>query len=170
MSEVAATVPTVTYADRHLSVPGVIAVGGRQIKRYHVNVEPTEIETAIQDAAYAFLPQLLPALDETPGAAFTIVHRGSAGAFIDAFTWVWDNVIECHTAAAGVPSIGCPDYDVTHFAPLARPWIGCVWELAPFEHERAAWVRHLLATDTPDLDAYLTDSFAAGAVGLARMT
>ena len=157
-----------TYADRHLTVPGVIDVAGRRIKRYHVNVTPTEIAPAIQQAAYAFLPELLADADDTPAAAFTILHRGGDGAYLNAFSWVWDNVLECHTAAAGVPFIGCPDTDLTHFAPLPKPWIGCVWELPPLEHERAAWVRHLLATDRPDLDAYLADTFAPGPVGLAR--
>jgi hypothetical protein len=40
---------------------------------------------------------------------------------------------------------------------LGKPWIGCVWELAVLEHERAAWVRHILSPATPDLDGYLND-------------
>ncbi len=74
-----------------------------------------------------------------------------------AYSWVWDNVLEYHTAAAGVPFLGCPDEDPTHFIELERPWIGCVWELAPLEHERAAWVKHLLS-GAPDLAAYLADT------------
>lgn len=61
--------------------------------------------------------------------------------------------------------LGCPDRDPTHFVPVERPWIGCVWELPPIQHERDAWVRHLLAPDTPDLDAYLVDSLAEGTTG-----
>jgi hypothetical protein len=34
----------------------------------------------------------------------------------------------------------------------------CAWDLAVIGHERAAWVRHVLArAQGPDLDAYLAD-------------
>jgi hypothetical protein len=45
---------------------------------------------------------------------------------------------------------------------LDRPWIGCIWELPPFGHERSASVRHVLDTDRPDLDGYLADVYPDG--------
>ena len=35
--------------------------------------------------------------------------------------------------------------------------IACVWDLSVVAHERAAWIRHVLASPAPDLDAYLAD-------------
>ncbi len=64
--------------------------------------------------------------------------------------------------------IGNVDRDPTHFAVLDRPWIGCIWELPPFGHERSAWVRHLLDTDRPDLDGYLADMYPDGPAGPAN--
>jgi hypothetical protein len=61
--------------------------------------------------------------------------------------------------------LGCPDKDPTHFMVLDRSWIGCVWELPPIQHERDAWVRHLLAPDVADLDGYLTDAMPPGRTG-----
>ncbi len=122
-----------------------------------MNSQDAEIEPAIQDAAYAYLPDLLAELDETPPAAFVVLHRSPDGAYLNAYSWVWDNVIECHTAAAGVPFLGCADRDPTNFSQLTKPWIGCVWELPPLAHERSAWVKHMLAPDQGDLDAYLAD-------------
>ena len=84
---------------------------------------------------------------------------------IGVIKWVWDNVLEVHSAAAGEPFLGCPDRDPTHFVELVKPWVGCVWELAPFGHERSAWVRHLLAPERPDLDGYLADFFPEGPAG-----
>ncbi|GII63388.1 hypothetical protein Skr01_34730 [Sphaerisporangium krabiense] len=154
------------FTEGFLRVTGTIDVAGRHVKRYHVSTLDAEIEPEVQRAAYAFLPRLLPGPDETPPAAFTVLHRGSGGAcYLNAYTWVWDNVLECHTAAAGVPFLGCADTDPTHFTELARPWIGCVWELPPLEHERAAWVRHMLAPDEPLLPAYLADTLPEGRVG-----
>jgi hypothetical protein len=155
----------VAFTERYLSTPGPIEVAGRKLKRYHVNVDDAPIEDAIETAAYGFLPRLLPALDDTPPAGFVVLHRGRDAAYLNAYSWVWDNVVECRTAAAGIPLLGCPDEDPTHFSPLARPWIGCVWELPPLAHERTAWVRHMLAPDVPDLAGYLADALPAGPIG-----
>ena len=78
---------------------------------------------------------------------------------------MWDNVVEYHAAAAGQPFLGCPDGDPTHFMILDRPWIGCIWELPPFGHERSAWVRHVFGADIADLDAYLADVLPDGPTG-----
>lgn len=157
------------FREKFLRAPGVIEVAGRQIKRYHVNGSDDDIEQVIQRAAYALLPRLLPGVDEeTPPAGFVVLHRNRQGAFLCAYSWVWENVIECQTAAAGVPFLGCDDEDPANFRQLSRPWIGCVWELAPFGHERSAWVRHVLEPDPPDLDGYLADSYPDGLVGGPR--
>ncbi len=58
--------------------------------------------------------------------------------------------------------------DPERFAELARPWIGCVWELPPLGHERSAWVRHVLAPDEPDLPGYLADLLPEGKTGGAE--
>ena len=157
-----------TFNEKYLRAAGTVRVGGRQVKRYHISIEP-EIEVGIQKAAAEFLPRLLPSPDdETPPASFVIVHRGAgSAAYLNAYSWVWGNVIECRTAAAGVPFLGCPDEDPEHFAELARPWIGCVWELAPLGHERAAWIRHVLSPAFPDLEAYLADVLPDGTTEVA---
>jgi hypothetical protein len=44
--------------------------------------------------------------------------------------------------------------------PHPTPAIACVWELAVLDHERRAWVRHVLARPHgPDAGAYLRDRF-----------
>jgi hypothetical protein len=157
-----------SFAERFLTSQGVTVVNGRSIKRYHVNVHDRPIEPHIVEKAMAFLPRLLPREPDptTPPASFVIVHRGVTAAYLLAYSWVWDNVIEVHSAAAGEPFLGCPDQDPTNFVELTKPWVGCVWELAPFEHERAAWVRHMLVPEPPDLKAYLADVFPDGPSGL----
>lgn len=154
------------FVEKFLRVPGPIEVAGRTVKRYHVNTLDAEIEEEVRRAAYAFLPRLMPDRDETPPAAFAVLHRGrGAAAYLNAYTWVWDNVLECRTAAAGQPFLGGDEEEPTRFAELARPWIGCVWELPPLAHERSAWVRHVLDPDRPDLDAYLADVLPEGRIG-----
>ncbi|MFD9590554.1 hypothetical protein ACFWBM_38385 [Streptomyces sp. NPDC059980] len=154
------------FREKFLTVPPPVEVAGRWIKRYHVTSDPAGIEPAVERAAYAALPGLLPEPDGTPPATFVVLHRGADdGAYLNAYSWVWDNVLHFRGAAAGQPVLGCPDRDPTRFVSPDLPWIGCVWELPPILHERDAWVRHLLAPDVPDLKAYVADSLPEGTTG-----
>lgn len=140
------------------SLPPVVA-GGRRFKRYYVTTESAQINEEIEQAAFEMLPALLPERDGTPPAGFIVLHRGQDGAaYVLAYTWVWDNVLNVRSAAAAQPALGCPDDDPTHFMVLDRPWIGCVYELVPLGHENDAWLRHMLKPSVPDLDGYLADS------------
>ena len=157
-----------TFTEKFLRARPAIEVAGRSVKRYHVTPGPDGVEPEIERAAFAILPRLLPERDETPPATFIVVHRsrGDNAAYLNAYSWVWDNVLHLRAAAAAQPALGCPDADPTHFMVIEdRPWIGCVWELPPIAYERYAWVRHMLLPDKPDLDAYLADFMPDGLTG-----
>ena len=158
---------TVTFSEKHLCAPGVIETAGRRVKRYHISAAGDQIAAGIQAAAYDFLPQLLPEPDgKTPPGGWVVLHQGAAvPAYLVAYSWTWGNVVECRAAVAGLPELGCDDDDPENFRLLDRPWMGCVWELAPFGHERSAWVRHVLRPDPPDLEAYLADVLPEGTTG-----
>ena len=151
---------------RHLRVAPCFGAGPWRLKPYHVNIDDRTIEPHLVDAAYAMLPQLLPEPDGgTPAAAFVVVHRGRQALYVNAYAWVWDNVIHMRSAAGAEPFLGCPDDDPAHLVVLEQRFIGCIWELPPLEHERSAWVRHVFGADAPDVGAYLADTFAPGPVG-----
>ncbi|MBO3745748.1 hypothetical protein J5X84_06660 [Streptosporangiaceae bacterium NEAU-GS5] len=155
------------FMEKNLRALAPITVQDRPYKRYHVDRPGHEIEPEVEKAAYAFLPRLVPEPAGDSPAGWIVLHRGGdTGAYLLAYTWVWDNVVECHVAAAGQPILGCPDEDPTHFILETRPWFGCVWELPALEHERSAWVRHMFVPDEPDLDGYLADTRRPGSVGL----
>ncbi|NXY95303.1 hypothetical protein HYE82_13090 [Streptomyces sp. BR123] len=157
------------FAEKNLTVRPPIDVEGRRIKRYHVTADPAGIEPEVEDAAHRFLPQLLrtlPEPDGTPPGGFLVLHRGGDdGAYLNVYSWVWDNVLHFAGGAAGQPVLGCPDRDPARFVRLDRSLIGCVWELPPIAHERDAWVRHMLAAPAPDLDGYLADTLRAPTTG-----
>ncbi|GAA4574493.1 hypothetical protein GCM10023176_41600 [Micromonospora coerulea] len=155
------------FRDKELTVPGTVEVAGRHVKRYHIDQPDRRLEPAVVAAAYEYLPQLLAGPDDgTPPASWVVLHRGAdSGAYLLAYSWFWDNVVECRIAVAGQPALDCPDDDPAHFVPMPRPGVGCVWELGVLEHERAAWVRHVLAPDRPDLAGYLGDTRVEGPVG-----
>lgn len=161
--------PGMAFAEKNLFALEPVEIAGRHVKRYHVTADPAGIEPEVEKAAYALLPELLPEPDGTPAASVVVLHRGGdTGAYLNVYSWVWDNVLHFAGAAAGQPALDCPDTDPAHFvrmAPGARNWIGCVWELAPLGHERDAWVRHMLVPDRPDLAGYLADVAASGTTG-----
>jgi hypothetical protein len=152
------------FKEKLLTSQAPVEVTGYRFKRYYVTSETAVFTPDIERAAVDIAPKLLPAAaDGTPAAGFVVLHRGGDGAaYLNVYTWVWDNVLHMRGAAAGQPALDCPDADPAHFIVLDRPWIGCVWELAPVHHERNAWVRHMLAPDIPDLDGYLADSMEPG--------
>jgi hypothetical protein len=157
------------FTEKHLRVPPPIMVGDRHIKRYHVNIDRSPIPDDIERAAYAMVPSLLPQPDGTPPASFVVLHRGGDGAaYVNVYSWVWDNVVHVGAAVAAQPALDCPDNDPTNFVPLDRPWVGCIWELPAFGHERSAWVRHMIVPERPDLDGYLADSLPEGPTGGPR--
>jgi len=156
-----------TFSEKYIRGAGVIETAGRRVKRYHVSADGGEVPGGIQDAAYGFLPQLLPKPDgEAPPAGWVVLHKGAAvPAYLVAYSWTWGNVVECRAAVAGIPELGCADENPENFTILDRPWMGCVWELAPLGHERGAWVRHILQPASPDLDGYLADVLPDGTTG-----
>ena len=146
------------FTEKLLTVRPPIEVAGRHIKRYHVTADPAGIAPDVEKAAYEILPELLPEPDGTPPAAFAVLHRGAdTGAYLNVYSWVWDNVLHCRTASAGSSFLGSRAGDLVHFHEIAQPWIGCVWELPALRHEPGAWVRHML-----EQEAHLTDRGAIG--------
>jgi len=121
-----------TFREKLLSSLPPIEAGTRRYKRYYVTSAVAVITQEVEKAAFGLLPELLPEMDGTPPAGFVVLHRGGDGAaYMNAYTWVWDNVLHMRAAAAAQPVLGCPDEDPTHFIAVDRPWIGCVWELPP---------------------------------------
>ena len=154
------------FKEKLLSSLPPVEAGRRLYKRYYVTTAGADITPEVEKAAFGLLPELAPEADGTPPAGFVVLHRGRDGAaYLNAYTWVWDNVLHMRGAAAAQPELGCPDEDPAHFMTLDRPWIGCVWELPPIQHERDAWVRHMLLPDAPDLAGYLGDTMPAGTTG-----
>ncbi|MEU8179711.1 hypothetical protein AB0B85_14920 [Micromonospora sp. NPDC049044] len=156
------------FRDKDLRTLAPVLVDGWQLKRYHIDQPERPIEPEVEKAAYDMLPALLARAvsDGTPPAGWVVLHRGTdSGAYLLAFTWVWDNALQVHIAVAGQPALDCPDDDPTHFVELGRREVGCVWELAVLEHERTSWIRHMLTPEAPDLTGYLNDMRADGTVG-----
>jgi hypothetical protein len=156
------------FRDKFVQAQPVLDLAGRRVKPYHIRLEPdTTLAPVIVGAAYAMAGQMLAPPDhEMPPASWLVLHEGKTAMYLCVYDWVWGNAVEVISAAAAEPFLGCPDDDPAHFVPVNRILAGCVWELTVLEHERAAWVRHMLVPAEPDLDAYLADTVGSGPVGI----
>ena len=92
------------------------------------------------------------------GVAFVIVHLGTEALWANIGWWELDLLYQRLLRA----DLGTTDLrPVPPDGPLA-----CVWELLAIEHERSAWVEHVLTRPgRPDIDGYLN---AAIVIGRAR--
>jgi hypothetical protein len=157
------------FQDKYVHALPVFDLAGRHIKPYHITREPDGVlAPEIVDAAYAIAADLATPPDgEMPPATWLVLHEGKRPMYLCLYDWVWGNAIRVRGAAAAEPYAGCTDDDPAHFVETNQILAGCVWELATLEHERAAWVRHMLVPDEPDLASYLADRIPDGPVGLA---
>jgi hypothetical protein len=162
----ARTIACMGFHDKDLRTLPAITVAHRQLKCYRIDQVARPFEPEVISAAYAALPGLVAAVDSDTAGGWVVLHRGSdTGAYLNVYSWVWDNAVELHCAVAGQPAADCPDTDPTNFVPLTKAWIGCVWELAVLEHERSSWIRHVLSPEVPDIAAYTADTLPDGPVG-----
>ena len=81
-----------------------------------------------------------------------IVHTGREAVFILLDLWVDQNMLRHHVWVA-------PLLTPTAFEPLEGTGITmCVWEMAVLQHERAAWLAHVMKRSAgPDVASYLAD-------------
>jgi hypothetical protein len=131
-----------------------ITIGDRRFKRYHLSPDGTEIPRAVQEAAYAFVPSLLPSPDDaTEPAGFIVLRHGPDGARLQVFAWVEQIAVHAGVAAAEP----APPGEAPAFRPVHESPAGGTWERSLLAHEAAAWVRHVAGAERPDPHAYLAD-------------
>jgi hypothetical protein len=85
------------------------------------------------------------------GHGFLGVHDGRGGNFVFVDLWEEENELHHHVVFSTAADPG-PLRRATSADPIA-----CVWDLSVIAHECAAWIRHVLGAEAPDLDAYLED-------------
>jgi hypothetical protein len=160
------------FRNKHLHALPVFGLGGRHIKPYHITREPDgTLRPRSSGPPTRWRPGWLRRrTTRCRRASWLVLHEGKGAMYLCLYDWVWGNAVRLGAAAAGEPFLGCTDDDLTHFIVPAQAMVGCVWELATLEHERAAWARHMLVPDVPDLDAYLADRIPEGPVGLVPAT
>lgn len=86
------------------------------------------------------------------GLGSLVVHQGREALFVVLDVWLGENMMRHRVWAAPLNAI-------ERLEPLEHAEAAfCVWELAVIQHERAAWLRHVLTPEgRSDREAYLDD-------------
>lgn len=134
------------YQPRPVTAYGVETISGWPTKIYGLAVsgQPSdELVTAARHRAAV----VLSSAPEPPSAAFVIAHQARPACFVLVYWWSTsvDLRLEYFRSPLDTPA---------NLEPLPPSSAGCVWELAVTNHERVAWIHHML-TENPDLDGYL---------------
>lgn len=148
---------TFAYAPRPIRPLEPLVHGDWRLKVYGIAADAeaprSQLELAARDLAVDALSRSTP--DGAYGVGFLGIHDGRGECFVFLDWWADENELH-HVVWTS------PVEDPTRFTPQ-RPdgAIACVWDLAVIGHERTAWLRHVLASPTPNFDDYLGDLLSA---------
>jgi len=158
-----ATLPMAPYRPRRTQSLGVRSLAGWNVKIIGITSAgdlPGETELG---AVLATIEDHLPQPARTPvrqGVAFVVVHQGTEALWVQLAWWeldiLYQRVFRAEPGTTGLRRV-----------PPGGP-AACVWELLAIDHERRAWVAHVLERpDAPDLAGYLAETLTITA-GTAR--
>lgn len=153
-SEFPATVSIEPYRPRRTEPLGVAERAGWRIKLIGITADRDLPGAAEVAAAVAVTESELPRPARSVtrgGVGFCIVHRGTEALWVLVCWWELDILYQRLWRA----ELGGTDLRVV---PPDGP-TACVWELLAIDHERQAWVRHVLARpEAPDFAGYLASA------------
>lgn len=138
------------YKKRFLRSLGVWAPQGWFIKCYMTSVYDDKLPPEFVDAGKKFIAQRLPQVDSPHRVGFMILSQGVPRNWV-MLDW-WQGVLLYENIFVSDEN---PPRD---FGNAPAGLFQCVWELRITQHEREAWLKHVLNNPKgPDLVAYLSD-------------
>jgi len=146
------------YIARRIEFGELVKVGEWSIKIYTVAKESEFGHPVFYDAVKRQLPTWLAMKngfsDSNDKIGFLILHQGKEGIFSIVNWWVGENMLNTHVF------ISNPE-QTRDFTRVSGNGLGpCVWEFEVINHERMAWIEHVLKrAPSPNYDAYLSDVF-----------
>ncbi|MFI6519307.1 hypothetical protein ACIBF1_27390 [Spirillospora sp. NPDC050679] len=151
------------HRPRPIRFLGLRETAGWTLKVYGIASEGERPPAEAVEAALKLAPQAFPSPAATDGGGgpdryglgFVVVHRGGDYCFALYDWWAGENELHQRLYSAPLDDPGA-------FAPHPHPAVFCVWEGAVHDHERRAWLRHVLARpEGPDVAGYLADRLEA---------
>ncbi len=145
------------YSPRPVTSLGVWHRDGWRIKRYSIAYGRAQARPELVAGAEAVIAGVLPSPAVTRtryGVGFLGIHDGHGGNFVFVDWWEQENELHHHVF------FSTADEPAELRAATSEDPIACVWDLRVVAHERAAWIRHVLAAAERDLDGYLADALS----------
>jgi hypothetical protein len=118
-------------------------IGDWRLKVYGIG---THAPDARPEFVAATLEAAREALPEGGGAGFVIAHDARSAGLGLVYWWANENEIHARFFVS-------PLEDPSAYEPYESTGISCVWEMEVLDHERRAWLEHVLKRG--DVDAYL---------------
>lgn len=141
------------FVPRHTKMVGVKSCLGWQLKVYSISASACGVESQVIAAAMRFVKANVrwPA-EQAISNGFVIVHQGEQAVWLLVHLWMQDILRQfVFVAPLNAPT----EFQVS---PMDG-FNACVWELEVTQHERNAWVKHVLAKPAkPNVAGYLSDA------------
>lgn len=137
------------YMSRAIKFKGVKAVNDWKIKVYSIIYDENSFSEALENESIHLLHRVLTDINsDTYGLGFLIVHHGKDSNFVLFDWWCNENELQHLVYYSSKINPGI----------LKKQSIGasiaCVWDLQVINHERNAWVKHMMRKN-PDRAGYL---------------
>lgn len=141
------------YIDRRTWLMQSIFVNDWKFKLYGMSGDGRDIEAETVSAAIGYIRGHVP-LPTRPGYGFVILHRGQEAMWL-LVDWWQEDILHHQLYAA-------PLQNQNAFEPAADSTaMACVWEMLVMQHERSAWVKHVMKDpECPDYLAWESDVLA----------
>lgn len=161
--------PPSPYRDRRTWLISVRELADWKVKVYGISASGEDLPEAVLESALAHAADQIPGGIESTSregmsCGFIVLHTGTEAAWLLVDLWFEDILHHfLFRAALEDPTRWTsPPNDTTAAGDTAAGGVmACAWELEVIQHERDAWVRHVLSRpEEPDFDAYLNDHLA----------
>ena len=143
------------YAPRSVRSLDLVTLDAWRLKLYGITYRGERPVQALVDAAVAAAHERLPrpaVTNSRYGVGFVGAHDGRGANLVFVDWWENEDELHHHTWLSSKEEPG------RLRATGPEDFTACAWDLAVIGHERAAWIRHILARrEGPDLGAYLAD-------------
>lgn len=138
-----------TYKTREIQFKGIQSIKEWKIKLYSIVYNIDSFSGELEAESLQLLQYELPKIDNTNyGVGFMIVHHGKGANFVLIDWWCNGNELQQRLFYSSKES---PEKLIVQNG--SSP-IACVWDLTVINHERNAWVEHMM-TEKPKLSNYL---------------
>lgn len=140
------------YQPRKIQFQKIILWENWKIKLYTITTKESFTSSSILATIKEKLSSLFGEAKDHHNSGFIIIHEGTDGVWTLSNWWTDKEMLRTNTYFTDYQDINCISLDPKTGS------MACVWELPIINHEKDAWVKHILKqVEEPDFDKYFKD-------------